>query len=213
MPPIRRLAPLLALSVLTGCANPLERPEAPAAWRLAPGASVATSTSEALPFTLQVARMQTAAGLDSEQIAYRRSAYRLDYYTRSRWASPPADMLAENLARALEDAKLYQVVLGPETRLPADLRLLTELTALEHVIKGGSASQDSEVRLALRIKLIDTDQARVLASGSIEVRRPAFSQDAQGAVEALNEAAREAFERVIVFCMQHTPAPGGSHAD
>ncbi|MEW6765310.1 MAG: ABC-type transport auxiliary lipoprotein family protein [Pseudomonadota bacterium] len=208
--PARCVLGLFVLGLLAGCANPLERPQAPTSYRIAPDLTIQPAAGAPHPYTLQVTRMQAAPGLNSERIAYRRSTYRLDYYTQSRWASPPADMLVDQLARALEDAGLYRVVLGPETRLPADLRLITELTALEHVIKDSSASQGSEIRLGLRVKLVDAASARVLASGSVEAVRPAFSQDAQGAVTAFNEAARDAIEQVIGFCAENTPVQEGT---
>lgn len=208
----RLLMPLAVAALLAGCNTPLSRPDAPATYQLAPPLALQPAREAALPFTLQVARPIAAAGLDTEMMAYRRSAYRLDYYAQSRWASPPADMLVDQLARALEDAGLYRVVLGPETRLPADLRLHVELTSLEHIIQGGSASQGSEVRMAVRMKLVEVLGARVLASGGIEVTRPAFSQDAQGAVGAINEAAKEVIERMIAFCAENTPRPENAPA-
>ncbi len=198
------LAGLLA-GPLTGCGNLLERPLAPATYRIEPALPAPPGGAVALPLTLQVVRPLAATSYDTEQIAYRRQAYRLDNYTQSRWAEPPAEMLGNLMARALEDSGMYRVVLGPEARLPADLRLHTELTALEHVIHDASASQGSEVRLGMRMKLVETRTARVLASGSFEIVRPAFSTDAPGAVAAANEAAREAVERMIAFCREHTP--------
>ena len=203
---ILRTLPALALAtLLSACNTPLTRPDAPATYQLAPEITVQAVRETPLALTLQVARPIAAAGLDTEMMAYRRSAYRLDYYAQSRWAAPPADMLTDQLARAIEDAGIYRVVLGPEARLPADIRLYTELTALEHVIKGGSVSQGSEVRMAVRMKLVDVLSAKVLASGTVEVIRPAFSQDAQGAVNAANEAAREVIERAIAFCAENSP--------
>ncbi|HET19902.1 MAG TPA: hypothetical protein ENO16_04770 [Chromatiales bacterium] len=154
---------------------------------------------------MQVMRPTTGTSYDTEQIAYRRAPYRLDYYSRSRWAEPPAEMLGDLMARALEDAGLYRVVLGPAARLPADLRLHTELIALEHVIHGTSQTQGSEVRLAMRMQLVETRSARVLATSTFEIVRPAFSADAPGAVAAANEAVREALAAMIAFCREHTP--------
>lgn len=201
-----RLLTALPLAVLlAGCGLLPDKPAPQASYRLEPALPPPVATATPSPLTLQVLQPVASSSFDTDQIAYRRGAYRIDYYTKSRWAEPPAEMLGHLIARALEQAGLYRVVLGPAARLPADLRLSSELLALEHVIRDASATQGSEVRLAMRVQLIDTKTARVLASQSIEIVRPAFSADAPGAVAAANEAAREALASIIAFLREHTP--------
>ncbi|MFZ5514687.1 MAG: hypothetical protein ACOZAH_09130, partial [Pseudomonadota bacterium] len=65
--------------------------------------------------------------------------------------------------------------------------------------------QGSEVRLAMRVQLVESRSARVLASQSFEIVRPAFSADAPGAVAAANDAARETISTIIAFLREHTP--------
>lgn len=202
---LRHLTALTLAVLLAGCSAIPDRQSAQASYRLEPPLPPAASDVAASPLTLQVRRPTAATSYDSEQIAFRREPFRLDYYTRSRWAEPPAEMLGDLMTRALEDAGLYRVVLGPAARLPADLRLHTELIALEHVIHGTSQTQGSEVRLAMRMQLVESRSSRVLATSSFEIVRPAFSTDAQGAVAAANEAVREALATTIEFCREHTP--------
>ncbi|MFZ5467386.1 MAG: ABC-type transport auxiliary lipoprotein family protein [Pseudomonadota bacterium] len=201
-----RLLPALALAgLLAGCGAIPERQVAQTSYRLEPPLPPAATDATPAPLTLQVLRPEAGTSFDTEQIAYRREPYRIDYYSRSRWAEPPAEMLGDLMARALEDASLYRVVLGPAARLPADLRLHSELTALEHVIRDPSQTQGSEVRLAMRVQLVEARSARVLATHTFEIIRPAFSADAPGAVAAANDAAREALATIIAFCREHTP--------
>lgn len=201
----RFLLALPLLLPLAGCGLLPDKPVAQVSYRLEPTLPQAVSANTALPLTLQVQKPTAAGSYDTDQIAYRRAPYRIDYYTQSRWAEPPAEMLGTLIARAIEDAGLYRVVLGPAARLPADLRLTSELTALEHVIRDPSASQGSEVRLAMRLQLIEVKSARVVASQSFEITRPAFSADASGAVAAANEAVREALTTIIAFLRTHSP--------
>lgn len=202
---LRLLPALMLASLLAGCGAIPERPAAQTSYRLEPPLPPTATDATAAPLTLQVLRPEAGTSFDTEQIAYRREPYRIDYYSRSRWAEPPAEMLGDLMARALEDAGLYRVVLGPAARLPADLRLHSELTALEHVIRDPSQTQGSEVRLAMRAQLIEARSARVLATHTFEIVRPAFSADAPGAVAAANDAAREALATIIAFCREHTP--------
>lgn len=201
-----RLLPTLSLAaLLAGCGVLPDKPAPQTSYRLEPTLSIPAAPVSPSPLTLQVLQPVASTSFDTDQIAYRRESYRIDYYSRSRWAEPPAEMLGDLIARALEDAGLFRVVLGPSARLPADLRLHSELTALEHIIRDPSQTQGSEVRLAMRVQLVEAKTARVLASQSFEIVRPAFSADAPGAVAAANDAAREAISTIIAFLREHTP--------
>ena len=201
-----RLLTALSLAVLlAGCGVLPDKPAPQTSYRLEPVLPLPAPPTAASSLTLQVLQPVASTSFDTDQIAYRRESYRIDYYSRSRWAEPPAEMLGDLIARALEDAGLFRVVLGPAARLPADLRLHSELTALEHIIRDPSQTQGSEVRLAMRVQLVESRSARVLASQSFEIVRPAFSADAPGAVAAANEAAREAIATIIAFLREHTP--------
>lgn len=201
-----RLFTSLALSILlAGCGLLPDKPVAQTSYRLEPVLPRPAASAVASTLTLQVLEPVASASYATDQIAYRREPYRIDYYSRSRWAEPPAEMLGDLMARALEDAGLFRVVLGPAARLPADLRLHSELTALEHIIRDPSQTQGSEVRLAMRVQLVEVHSARVLATQTFEIVRPAFSADAPGAVDAANDAVREALATIIAFCREHTP--------
>lgn len=206
-----RFAALALTALLLGCSAIPERPSAQVSYRLEPTLPAPTAQAETLPLTLQVMLPKAGSSFDTDQIAYRRAPYRIDYYTQSRWAEPPTEMLGELMARALERAGLYRVVLGPHTRLPVDLRLHSELIALEHVIHDSSPTQGSSVRLALRLQLVDARSSEVLATSNLEIVRPAFSADAPGAVAAANEAVREALESIIAFCREYSPKPATTH--
>ncbi|MGK0673983.1 MAG: ABC-type transport auxiliary lipoprotein family protein [Halothiobacillaceae bacterium] len=202
---LRLLSALALIGLLAGCGILPEKPAPQTSYRLEPSLPPPVTHPPAFPLTLHVLRPVAGTSFDTDQIAYRRAPYRIDYYSRSRWAEPPAEMLGDLMARALEDAGLYRVVLGPSARLPADLRLHSELSALEHIIRDPSQTQGSEVRLAMRVQLVDARSARVLATQSLEIIRPAFSADAPGAVAAANDAVREALLAIVTFCREHTP--------
>ncbi len=201
----RLLTALSLAALLAGCGVLPDKPAPQTSYRLEPPLPLPATPTSASSLTLQVLQPVASTSFDTDQIAYRRESYRIDYYSRSRWAEPPAEMLGDLIARALEDAGLFRVVLGPAARLPADLRLHSELTALEHIIRDPSQTQGSEVRLAMRVQLVESRSARVLASQSFEIVRPAFSADAPGAVAAANDAAREAISTIIAFLREHTP--------
>lgn len=202
MPRMLLFLPLLIM--LGGCGILPEKPPAQISYRLEPRLPETRVPPAPRPLTLQVLEPSALASYATELIAYRQAPYRIDYYTQSRWAEPPSKMLGTLIARAVEESGLYRVVLGPAARLPADLRLASELIALEHVVYDTSQTQGSTVRLAMRVQLIDVKRAQVLASQSFEIMQPAFSHDAVGAVTAANAAVGEALISIIAFLREHT---------
>jgi cholesterol transport system auxiliary component len=126
----------------------------------------------------------------------------------SRWVDQPATLLGEQITLALEQSAAYRAVLAPNVTLPADLRLVTELLALEQVFSDSTTtppSGNSTVRLALRMQLIDARNTTILATGRIDLTYPAPSADAVGAVTAANIALREAMPKIVQFCIENTP--------
>ena len=207
-PYILLLAPILSLT-LGGCGSLLAPQSAPLTYRLSPdtAATVSNKPQNVFPYSLQVAMPRSEAGFDTSSIAYRQHAYRLDYYTQSRWVDQPATMLGERITQALEQSGAYRVVLTPGAALPSELRLATELVALEQVFTDSNTppTGSSHVHFVLRMQLIDTKSVKVLASSQIELTQPAPSADALGAVTAANQALREALPKVVQFCIEHTP--------
>jgi len=216
--PIFAAIPMLGLSfLLNGCGSLLAPQAAPLTYRLstesAPQANIQTNNQTRFPFTLQVAAPLSEAGFNTSAIAYRQQAYRLDYYTQSRWVDQPAILLGEQITLALEQSGAYRAVLAPNVTLPPDLRLVTELLALEQVFSDSTTtppSGNSTVRLALRMQLIDARNTTILASERIDLTQPAPSADAAGAVAAANQALREAMPKIVQFCIENTPKTLGS---
>jgi len=210
--------PLVGLGlVLSGCGSLLAPQAAPLTYRLNAESATQTNTQTnnqaRFPFTLQVAAPLSEAGFNTSAIAYRQQPYRLDYYTMSRWVDQPATLLGEQITLALEQSGAYRAVLAPNVTLPPDLRLVTELLALEQVFSDSTTtppSGNSTVRLALRMQLIDARNTTILASGRIDLTYPAPSADAVGAVTAANHALREAMPKIVQFCIENTPKTLGS---
>lgn len=204
---------LIALSsigiifTLSGCSPLLAPQTAPLTYRLSTeNTNTQPHTQTRFPYTIQVATPQSEAGFNTSSIAYRQQPYRLDYYTQSRWVDQPATLLGEQMTLALEQSGAFRVVLAPNITLPADLRLITELIALEQVFNDNTAAPNSStLRFSMRMQLIDTRNSTVLASGQINLSQTAPSADALGAVSAANAVIREAMPKIVAFCIDNTP--------
>lgn len=152
---------------------------------------------------LLVSMPRSRAGFDTAQIAYVRRPYELEYFEKSRWVDTPARMLAPLLARALEHGGGLRAVVQAPSPVPADLRLDTELTRLQHDFR----TQPSRVELALRAQLVDLRSKRILAEREFEAVEIAPSEDAYGGVIAANRALQRILAQLAEFCATRS---GGS---
>ncbi len=139
---------------------------------------------------------QSHGAYDTSRIAYMQQQYGLRYYTRSRWADTPARMLAPLLAEAMNASGEFQSLYASPGRVAADLRLDSELIRFHQDFTG----QAVVMHLTVRIQLVDLREQRVLGSRLIDIREPATSGDAYGAVQAANRAVQQLLGQVVEFC-------------
>jgi cholesterol transport system auxiliary component len=112
-------------------------------------------------------------------------------------------MLAPLFTQALDQSGSFRTVVQVPSRVPADVRLDTELVRLQQDF----ATQPSRVELALRAQLIDLRSNRILAEMQFEEAETAPSEDAYGGVIAANRALQRMLARLVDFCVE----PSGAH--
>lgn len=149
---------------------------------------------------LVVDSAQAQPGFDTRRIAYTQTPLALDYYTKSVWADTPARMLDSLIVRALEKSGAFRAVVTAPTSAAADLRLDSTLIRLQHEF----LQQPSQVRLAVRAKLLDVSTRQVLATRLFEIVEPAPSEDAYGGVQAANAAVKRFLEELTDFVIATT---------
>lgn len=190
----------VCVGLAAGCAGlPSPEAEAPATYLLDARPAVPPATTRR-DLVLAVGVPRARAGYDSAQIAFVRRPYELEYFAKSRWADPPARMLAPLLVLALEASGGFRSVAQAPGGVPPDLRLDTELVRL-HQDFGTSPSR---VEIALRVQLIDLRGSRVLAEALLEETETAPSEDAYGGVIAANRALERLLARLVEFSIERS---------
>ncbi len=184
----------LLMGTLAGCAG-LPSPPAAIQTYVLSASSSAPRRGPAPP--LLVATPRAMAGYDRPGIAYRRSATRLDYYAASAWADEPARLVEPLLVAALEASGGFEAVMPPGTGLPARLRLDTEIMRIEHE----RLAPPGQGRVTLRARLVDPDRGRILDTRIFDALVPSQSDDAEGAVTAIDAALGRVLEQVVDFCV------------
>jgi cholesterol transport system auxiliary component len=142
--------------------------------------------------TLVVTPPRAAPGIDTPRIAYAPQATEIRYYAASQWAETPARMLEPLLIRALESTGAFRAVVGSASPAAGDLRLDSELLRLQQDF----TRTPSEVRVSVRVQVMDLRRREVLATRVFEVREPAPSDDAPGGVAAFNRAMQVVLEEI-----------------
>lgn len=183
-----RLAAVLVL-LLTGCAGGL-RPAAQAAYDFGPaphaeGAVSALRIGVTAPSWLADTAMHY-------RLRYAEPAQRRQY-AESRWAAPPAELLAHQLGRRLAGADF-----SPRCRLSV------ELVELEQVFERPDASH---LRLAVRATLTPAVTAAPLQT-DIDLAEAAPTADARGGVAAAGQAVERLGARLADWLATAAPAAG-----
>lgn len=177
---------MLGLAVLLGaCANlPGGGDQVPVTTYLLDPESDWQATMNPAGPTLLVNQPGAAPGYTGTALVYVRQAPRLEQFAHHRWSDSPAAMLHPLLVRMAESSGLFRAVLTPQTRLPADRRLDTEIVRLRQRFAG----ETSDVELVLRARLVDLGERQLTACRVFVVTEPADSPDPTAGAAAANRA-------------------------
>jgi cholesterol transport system auxiliary component len=128
-------------------------------------------------------------------MAYVTRPHELQFFARHQWVDAPARMLAPLLADALERGGRFDAV--PSDGFAAsDLRLETEVVVLQQEFD----AHPSQLRFALRARLLDVVKHRVLADSTFEAVEAAASDDPYGGVVAANRAVARVLDELANWC-------------
>ncbi|MDR3298493.1 MAG: PqiC family protein [Candidatus Accumulibacter sp.] len=174
------LAVFSALSLgLGACAGTMQNKTPPAVYDFGQPILSGVEDVQAERLALEV---RAAPWLDGPEIDYR-LAYsdplRRSQYVDSRWAAPPALLLAQQLRRQIGFASIDSVV--------AECVLRVELQEFSQVF---TAPRISQGVLQGQVSLIDAKR-RLLAGHAVGIERPARGPDAVSGVLALADASEE----------------------
>lgn len=203
-----RTAWFMVSMLLAGCSWPLSAPPAPATHTLTlatleiPPQTLPESGSATPVHTVQIIETSAAPGYTTAAMVYRKAPHELRSFAHHRWVEPPARLLAQALHDGLSGTGIAVVRGGTGAR--PDLRLLSELLVLEQDF----THTPSQLRLALRMQLVDVREGRLLASRTVQLQRAAPSDNPDGGVAAANALLPEVVAAAQAFIRQHAGGAG-----
>ncbi len=185
-----------ALTVLGGCASlPGSGNAAPMqTYTLAWQPDGSTSAGKGC-HTLLISAVRSGPGFGGSAMVYVVKPQRLDHFANHRWTDSPARMLAPLLLRSTETSGLFRSVAAAPAPVRADLRLDSEVLALEQIFSG----KQSRVRLVIRVELYDMTAQALAGSRVFTIEQPAPSNDPYGGVQAANEAVDQFMGQLRAF--------------
>jgi len=143
---------------------------------------------------IKLAPVRATRSLTGAEILYTDVRYGRNSYAYSRWSDAPVRLLQTLFLVALEESGWFGAVVPPASVSEADLLLESTLFDFSHHIKGDGTSEGV---VRVRFYLIDNMTKTVTATKEFASRAPASSQNAQGAVSALNKAATNVARNLV----------------
>ncbi len=193
---IKQLMILLALS-LGACSLGGEKKDPPATFDLGAPRSDA-GAKKTLSQAVLVYNIAAPSWLDGQAIVYRlnyQDAVRQLTYSNSRWAAPPAALLAQRLRGRLAAASEAGIINVADSAR-ADYALRIELDDFSQVFDSAEASRAVVVA---RASIINVAKRNLHAQKSFNFERPAATPNADGGVRALAAAGDELIEAVVAW--------------
>lgn len=182
-----RIIILVLFSLLTGCITKKNPPAD--IYTISPEWSnkgVRVEREKKSPLIIKLAPIRATRALTGNEILYTDSQYSRNSYVYSRWDDTPVKLLLTLFQVNIEESDLFKAVILSTSISKADLLLESTLLDISHhIIDDGTSAGIIRVRFYL----IDNTTRTVMATKEFVSKVTASTQNAKGAVEALNKAA------------------------
>jgi cholesterol transport system auxiliary component len=183
-----------ALWALAGCGGWHSSRPAVQVYTLDPVQADSKADPAASAASLLVSRPLAAPGLDTEGIALRRSAQRLDYYSASRWPAALPDFLQSLAVEALRASGKYRSVQSDRAGFSADRILQIDIRRFQAEYAGEGAPV---VHVQLLATLGKRDDRSIVATVAAESSAPATENRMQAVVAAFQNATAAALSDLV----------------
>jgi len=145
---------------------------------------------------IKMASVRGTQAFTGTEILYTDARYGQNSYAYSRWSDSPVRLLQILFQVALEKSGRFGAVVPPASASEADLLLESTLFDFSHHIKDDGTSE-GVVRVCFYV--IDNTTKTVIATKEFVSKVQASSQNAQGAVSALNKAATNVARNLVAW--------------
>jgi cholesterol transport system auxiliary component len=128
----------------------------------------------------------------TQRLYYGVGQYKQFAYTQAAWSDTPQKKIGDLYVALLREREIFQSVHSYRSNVLTDRTL--EIVVDDFMQYYDEDYKNSHAKVGLTLTLIDTAAKKPLATKSFKARKQAPSLDAQGGVDALNEALQEVME-------------------
>lgn len=132
--------------------------------------------------------------LGTARLLVRQAGGQLSYYPNVSWSDELPSLIQTKLVRAFENSGRAKAVGRPGESLAIDYQVIVDIRAFELDVSGARTAH-----VELGVKLLDDRTGKVRATRVIDARAPAPSDQAAAVVQALDQAAGEAFTELVLW--------------
>ena len=193
----KAIAGMLAL-LLGACSLGPAQKDTPATYDLGAAPPGASAKLPRIRASLLVQGVAAPGWLETQAIIYRldyQDAARQQVYAHSRWAAPPAALLAQRLRSQLAAAS-DGGILGIADSARADYALRVELEEFSQTFDAVDASR---AVIVARASIVNVTRRALLAQKTFAIEKPAATPNAEGGVRALAAASGELIEAIVAW--------------
>ncbi|MDZ7644399.1 MAG: ABC-type transport auxiliary lipoprotein family protein [Woeseiaceae bacterium] len=145
--------------------------------------------------TLRIARPDAAPGFSTARMAYTDTAHRLDYFAYNAWVAMPPAMVAAATETYLAASGRFGAVISGSADVRSDYRLDAGGIRLVQRVDG----QASSVIFESRVRVVDVESRRLLASRAFRYEEPAAAANPEAGVAAANRAFARYLDDLAAF--------------
>ena len=192
-----RIIILVLFSLLTGCITKKNPPAD--IYTISPEWSnkgVRVEREKKSPLIIKLSPIRATRALTGNEILYTDSQYSRNSYVYSRWDDTPVKLLLTLFQVNIEESDLFKAVILSTSISKADLLLESTLLDISHHIMDDGTSAGI---IRVRFYLIDNTTRTVMATKEFVSNVSASTQNAKGAVEALNKAATNVAHDLVTW--------------
>lgn len=186
-----KLSALLAsILVLVGCQS------APYKTQYTLGSDVASTiqaSAQHKPYSIIVSDVKSFGAGKNTDMTYTREANVVEAYTKSAWAEPPTQLIQVALANALIASNVYKDVLMAPTSINSPYKVDATIQTMQQSFKDGQSSVD----LSLMVRLVNTSNQHLVFSKIYSAKEPVNALNAEGGVEAYNQALNRLLPSIV----------------
>lgn len=193
---------LAALSYLTLPACSLTQPVASPTinnYELTAQLNTVNKPAKTVPLVLFINHTLSSPGYETTGIAYSKTSFQLNYFSRNRWIAPPAQMINQSLLSVFQELEYFKAIVSPPYIGQHDFRLDTRLLELKQDLQ----TQPSQIILKLHAQLIDAKKQTIIASKQFNVMIPSEQANPQAVVIAANKGLSQLIDNLRLFCIKN----------